>query len=120
MGLETPPGRSLLLLSMPPPGFYACPWKTHFLVLSSLRSEFATKFRRALKNLEIKEREPVKPLPSSRRANSGLQEERKKIPEERELENKLDLESWKTEVTHLNRKCFLFKGTEAQFPYIQK
>ena len=49
----------------------------------------------------------MKPLPSSRRANSGLQEERKKIPEQKELENKLDFESWKTEVTHLNRKMFL-------------
>ena len=61
----------------------------------------------------------MKPLPSGRRANSGLQGERKKIPEQRELENKLDFESWKTEVAHLNRKYFLFKGTDAQFPYIQ-
>lgn len=96
------------------------PLEDSLLVLSSLRSEFATKFRRALKNLEIKRREPVKPLPSSRRANSSLQEEKRKFLKKRELENKLDLESWKTEVTHLNRKCFLFKGTEAQFPYIQK
>lgn len=65
-----------------------------------------------------KSQEPtVKAFPCCRGAESGVQWERRKIPQQKELENKLYF-SDRTEVTH--KKCFLFKGTDAQFPTIQK
>lgn len=74
--METPPGRSFLLLSITPPtaspsGLTSC----------SPHSEFISEFSRALKK---------KKKSQETRAESGLQQAREKIPQQKDLENKFD------------------------------
>lgn len=85
--METPPGRSFLLLSIT-----ALSSSPRGLTSYSPRSEFIREFSRAWKKIT---------------KDKSSKQARKKIPRLKDLENKFDFQSKKTEMTHSNKECFL-------------